>query len=383
MSDYLELIGQDLVDAARRRAVDRERRARPPLRSLLLAAALALIVAGSAMAGTLYVLRGSPIPAPDERDAGAAQTVEPGTSSVLPMRAADPAGGPAWALRVARSRTGSVCSTVGQVVAGEFGLVGLDGRFRRLADGVVDSCGLERRGASSLIGARVLDASRPADVRTVVSGVAGADLRSVTVDAAGRRSSPAIGPGGTFVVALRGFPENLGVDVRLAFAGGRTERHPLGVSRFVTPDPAGDRAWKTAAFTVDGYAGACVAVRSARNGADYSGSPPACGRLGRPNREHGYFFAVRHLSHATRRFWRAPPRTAVWGELGGDVARIEVVSPGSPLQAPQRSPSGAFLVMLPGDVAPRAIRVRVVMRDGSVRVHRGDTNLIQPPEGMR
>jgi hypothetical protein len=298
------------------------------------------------------------------------------------MRADDPAGGPKWALRVGRSRTGAICSTVGREVGGEFGLIGLDNRFRPLAEGAVDSCGIERRGASSLIGARVMDARRVADVRTLVSGVAGEGLRAVSVDAGGRRHKVDVGPGGTFVLALPGYPENLALDVMLRFADRRQERHPLGVSPYVTPDPSGERAWETRSFVIDGALGTgCVVFGSARQRGIRSQSGPACGRLGDPRRPRGYYFAVRRLTHANTRYWRAPARTAVWGSVGQDVRRVEVILPGQATRIPALAPSRAFAVVLPGDIAPSRIRVRLVMRDSSVRQHKGNANLVPPPIG--
>ena len=103
MSDFLTYLEQDLVDAARRLSPDappaRAKRRRPPFGSFLLAGAVALVVGGSAAAGTLIVLRGSVIPAPSETDAGPSQTVAPRSSTVLPLRARDPGGGAPYALR--------------------------------------------------------------------------------------------------------------------------------------------------------------------------------------------------------------------------------------------------------------------------------------------
>jgi len=227
MSDFLTLLERDLVEAAARRTQAQPVR-RPARRVLPLAAALAIVVAASGAAATLTVLRGSPLPAPSEKVAGKQATPVPGTSRIEPMRARDPGGAPPWALRVARSKTGLVCSTVGQVVDGDFGIVGLDRRFRALPDAAVDSCGQLRHNATSLIGARVFDAPRRRDVRTVVNGFAGSELRSVSVEAGGSPRTLPVGPDGTFVLALRGYPEDIGIRVTLRFADGHVERHVLG-----------------------------------------------------------------------------------------------------------------------------------------------------------
>ncbi|MEA2445803.1 MAG: hypothetical protein QOJ12_3095, partial [Thermoleophilales bacterium] len=355
MSDYFAVLEQDLVDAARRRSAVRPLRRRPPRRSFLLAAALALLVAGSAMAGTLYILRGDPIPAPAERDAGASQTIEPGSSHVLPQRADDPAGGPPFALRLSRSRTGFVCSTVGQVGGGDFGLVGLDRRFRPFDEGVVDSCGQRRDNAATLIGARVLDARPPGNIRTVVSGVAGPQLRQAFIQVGGDQRRLTSGPDGTFITVVRGYPEDLGIRVVLRFADGHEEDFPLGRSDFVVRDPLEGPAWETMSFSFDSDSRRCVSFQPARQRLDAPVSPAACGRLaGKPNRERGYFFAVRRLRERpvaprrrgdeSRGRWRGDPRTAVWGLTGKDVARIVVAGPAGRREV-ARAPSGAFLAV--------------------------------------
>jgi hypothetical protein len=284
---------------------------------------------------------------------------------VEPLRATDPDGGAAWALRVSRSRTGLVCGTVGQARGAQFGLVGLDGRFRELADSAVDGCG-----RPPLIGARVFDARRPADVRTVVNGVAGEALRKVTVTAAGRRRALEIGPGGTFLLALRGYPEDIAIDVRLTFAGGRTSMHSFGRSPFVVKDPGGGPAWKLNSFTGSGDPRQCTSFTTARqSGRSLASSPGVCGLLGDPRRERGYYFAVRRIHPA-----HSPARTAVWGEVGDDVRRVEVIGPGG-RRVLRLAASRAFLGIFLPNVDPRSLRVRVTMRDGTVHTHRGDTHL--------
>ena len=48
---------------------------------------------------------------------------------VLPLRVADPDGGPPWGLRVARTSRGLLCVEVGRVVGGRIGVLGRDGAF--------------------------------------------------------------------------------------------------------------------------------------------------------------------------------------------------------------------------------------------------------------
>lgn len=48
---------------------------------------------------------------------------------LLPIRASDPGGGPAWGLRQTKTTRGDVCLTVGRVVDGRIGALGRDGAF--------------------------------------------------------------------------------------------------------------------------------------------------------------------------------------------------------------------------------------------------------------
>ncbi len=400
MTDFIEGLEQDLVAAARRQAAARRtaaevrrRRFGPGgggLRSFLLAGALMVGTAGASAAGTLTVLRGSPLPGPTQRDAGPAQTPATGTSQVSALRAADPGGGPAWTVRVSRSQTGLLCSTAGQVVDGQFGLVGLDGRFRAFAEGIVDGCGEERRDGASLIGARVFDAPAREDVRTVVNGVGGPQLRTARVVASGRGRAVPVADGGVFALALRGYPEDLVLRVQLAFAGGRREEHPLGASPFVVPDGAGGPAWRSESVGLSGDPRSCVSFRPARQtGRDAAVSPSVCGRWPDPRRPTGWFLAIRRVedtgcprrpAFGAGRWCRAAPRTAAWGAVGKDVRRVELLgAPGGTRQL-TIAPNRAVVAVLPASVDPARLSLRLTLRDGATRTVRGESRTLDPPE---
>lgn len=389
------------------RAADRDARAlrsprRLPRRSLAVALAGALAIAGTAAAGTLLLLRGSVIPAPDERVVGPAQSPVPGSSKVAPFRAVDPGGAPPWTLRVARSKTGLSCTTVGQVVGGKFGLVGLDGRFRTLAEGVVDGCGQVAAG-SALIGARVFDAKRRSDVRTVVAGDAGPALRDVTVTAGGRRYEADRAADGTFAVALAGYPEDLALTVTMRFADGRTERHAFGHGPFVVPDPAGGRAWKLEAGQLGqplgtpapAYQVVCVQFRPARNVLNPAISPGACGRItgakAGSRTENGLFFAIQRIQadHGRTRYefgrqlWhRHQPRTAAWGFAGTDIRSVSILGPDGE-RAMTLTPGRLFLAIYPPSVDPATLRVHVVRTDGNEQTFDRSHGLVPPPGSNR
>jgi hypothetical protein len=382
--------GQQVRGGARRPPWPAWRGARP----IVLAVLLALLIATAAAATTLLVLRGSPIPAPDPRDVAPEQTPAPGTARLVDLRAEDPGGGPAWGIRLSRSRTGLVCSTVGQIVDAEFGLIGLDGRFRSIPERIVDSCGEPRRNAASLVGARVFDARRRADVRTVVSGVAGDELRRVTVEEGGGPSRElAIGDDGTFLGVLRGLPEDLQIVVTLSFADGHTESHPFGRARGVVPDPGGGRAWKVQAVEITGDARICVHFEPARALGIPTISPAACGVQRGEMRPLGYFFAIRRITPGTGGVpvdltgegnWRNhPPRTAVWGRAGDDVVRLTVVGPGGERRDAPLDYGGSFAVIFGGDVDPRELTVEVELEGGRVATHRGSANLVDRPVPVR
>jgi hypothetical protein len=402
MTDFIAGLEQDLVEAARRRATAaatapargprraraRSRAPRPPLRSLLLAALLLAALAGTAAGGTLLALRGAVIPAPQA--VPPEQTPAPGTSRVSALRAPDPQRGLLpWTVRVARSETGLLCSTVGQVdpADGTFGLVGLDGRFRPIAEGVSDSCGTVRAGGVSLIGARVFDAVKRADVRTVVSGVGDPDaIARVEVSATpgGTRRVPVLD--GTFAIALRGYPEDAGTRATIFYKNGRREVHDLGASPFVTPDPLGGPAWGIQAYVLGGDARACVAFGYVRAGAGTPRSPSACGDLGRGRVRHGFYVAARRLRPGDRdpagaprspypfRWGRAPARTAVWGGVGSDVAAVSVA--GRPVAI---APSRSFLAILAPRVDPATVPIRITYKNGRTETVRGSAHLTAPP----
>ena len=392
MTDFVDGLERDLVEAARRRAAAPAPlpfRVRAPRRSLLLAAALLVLMAGSAAGATLLALRGAVIPAP--------QAVPPeqrpaaGTARVSAIRVRDPQPGlPPWTVRVARGETGLLCSTVGQVDgSGTFGLVGLDGRFRAISDGVSDSCGAVRPGEVSLIGARIFDAKTRTDVRTVISGVGASGAIAhveVTTAAGGTLRVPVTD--GMFVAVLRGYPEDLGIRATITYKNGRHEIHDFGRGGLVTTDPLGGPAWKMMAYGTGGDARSCVSFGWARAARDAPGSPAACGDLNHGSVQHrsGWYVAVRHLARGTagdapfgKGWGDHPPRTAVWGGVGDDVRALSVqVAGGAPRPIPI-GPNRAFLAVLDPKADPATVTTRFTMKDGHVETARGSAHLVTRP----
>ena len=383
MSEFFDQLERDLVDAARRRRAPQ----RPRRPALLLAAALTLLVGGSAGAATYYVMRASPIAPFAPEDTTLEQTVAAGTSRVLELRAADPQRGLLpWTLRLARSRTGLLCGTVGQADGDAFGLVGLDGAFREIPEANADACGEDVQGDATLLGLRTFDARRPAGVRTVLNGVAG-DLAEVRVATRGSRPRrvPHSAEGG-FLVALRGYPEDLQPRVTLRLRDGRTRTHAFAVDPFVIPDPLGERAWRLESFVVSrpppfpARLPACVTFATARavKGEPAARAPAVCGlepaRRGVPDRT--LYFTTRRLSGAGA--WNGhPARTAVYGNAR--VARSLLISAPGVRRTVRPTVNGSFLVVLPPEVDPARVRVEVRYRDGRRRAFGPTTGTVREP----
>jgi hypothetical protein len=360
---------------------------------MVIAAVLGTGAASATAAGTFAVLRGAVIAAPAARDVPREQTPVVSTGHVSPLRVADPEDdAPAWTLRVARGTTGYLCSTVGQVHGRAFGLVGLDGRFRRLDPAIADACGQEQRGRVSLVGARVFAGRDDGAVRTVVNGVAGRELRRVEVHTTSGTSRAAMAEDGTFLAVLRGRPEDMGLRVVLTFADGHRQTERFGEDRSLVLDPDGGSAWRAQGTTMSGDDRTCVTFTWARRQARAPVSPAACGRLqsrgGSPASRSGIFFAVRRLNDRSvgRRpasvfggAWNGrPARTAVWGAAGDDVRAVTVLgAPGGPRRL--RTGDGVILGVLPGTVSAAALRVRITWVDGHSTVVRGDEQLVDPP----
>lgn len=373
----LDAFGGALVAATRRR--DRRRwRARRAVLGLL----VALPIATTTGAATAVVLREAVIRPP--ADAPAEQTPLAGTARVSDVRAADPDGGLPWTVRVARGRTGFTCTTVGQVRDGVFGLTGLDGVFRRLPGELSDACGQ----GGTLTGARVLAADRVADVRTVVYGAAGDALRAATLTTATGESRLPLGADGTFVAALRGYPEDSAVSVTLRFHGDRTERHAFGATADgdTALDPEGGQAWQIETYVM-GTRWRCARIRTARSGApERPASPTACLGLRVSKRDWVADAATfRPGQNGPEGFdrWQwldHPARTIVWGaaRTGRTLDAVTLLGAGAPRPL-TLTPKGTFAIVLPATVDPASLTLEVRRADGSTERERPGQGLTPDP----
>ena len=311
---------------------------RLPARALGLAAVLVLSAAAASAAATLLALRGAVIPAP--RATPPEQSPAAGSGRLAGFSVADTRRGePRWTMRLATSRTGLLCSTVGQLVGGEFGIVGLDRRFRRLSPDAADACSIVANGR------RV--ARRGADLRRRASGRRAHDRlgRRRRAPARGDASSPPdaarpsrVHAGGTFLAvlagsaggprdpgpaALRRRPRRAPPVRRRRARAARSRRRP-GVAR-QSGVVSGDRA---SASRCDPLASAATArqprrLRTARR---------------QPSSPRGAFFAVRRMTPGSgggrrcRRSARAPGATRRRGCSCG----------GAPAWTSRRSPSAGL-----------------------------------------
>ena len=274
------------------------------------------------------------------------------TARLMGLDAADPAGGRPWDVRVSRSRTGQLCTAVGQVVDGRLGIVGLDGRFRALPQLGYDTCGQ----AAACWSARACSTRRVARTCapwSVAWPVRASTASSWTVAASTRTLE--LGPEGTFITVFAGYPEDvapvdpLSGERKIALAAVEGPRAADPVQGAWTVD-AGERAPSaTARARRARRCSASAAATSSPGGMSY----PVCGDL----REDPFFFEVAALPRAeevrkprqTFPWGFATPRTVVWGATRADVERI-TRSAGKPVEL---SPSRASWRSSPKARAPR------------------------------
>jgi hypothetical protein len=209
----IDRLGADLEAAiardGRRRGLLRLPRFLPPV-------VLATLVLAAAAVGTTGIIREG-ISVPWSGSGKSAARPLP----LEPTRADDPAGGPAWGIRLATAGP-LLCETVGQVMGGRIGIV--RGRlFHALPAAFHDSCARVPAGGAIVhwsqypgpnVGAR--------GARTVVHGIAGRQVALVEVldGAVSRTLSPS--PRGAFVSAFAGLRSPRELEVQVSRRNGTT-----------------------------------------------------------------------------------------------------------------------------------------------------------------
>jgi hypothetical protein len=396
----LDELGIELDRAARRRLASRRRRVGAPRRLSLAAMIVVLLVLAAAAAAAVFISSGSPLPAPRAQDLESGGIPLPSTVHLAGLDVADPeAGAPRWDLRLSRSSSGETCTAVGQVLDGQFGIVGLDHVFRVLPLGGVDVCGFAAPGGPVLAGARVFSGSSPMEARTVVNGVAGAGTRSVTAyGPEGARELP-LGPDGSFLAVYRGYVEDIRPRVVIVTGRGTTRTVSFAQSSaFEAPDPQGGAPWQISGGP-DIEPGAypdenCVQANRVMDHSnpffgDTAEAPEICGRL-----------ATSPLFVMMRRFvpgdgegsgfpWgNNPARTLIYGAAAPRVSSLTLTGagPARTLQIDRRG--GGFLAVLDGHVDPQSLSLTAHLSGGAVVTYTRSANalawrtnqpIVQPP----
>ncbi|HLM84955.1 MAG TPA: hypothetical protein VK272_02065 [Solirubrobacteraceae bacterium] len=243
----LPQLERDLLRAADRRlSTGRPARTWRSRRSVALALVLAAVALVGAGGGELLLAPGKTVqPAfvlPANPAVGLGQP-RAASLALLPLRPADPAGGPPWGMRVIQTTRGLVCIQAGRVVDGRLGALGIgyafkgDGRFHPFApaDAIsVDACATVDRndrafqpGAPTVVTADGLPLAGEnlypyqrvhcdlpdqedwgvrcpqADLREVAVGLLGPDAASIRVNApAAKLVVTPYGPDGAYLIVL-------------------------------------------------------------------------------------------------------------------------------------------------------------------------------------
>lgn len=409
MSDQLRIL--DALEAEFARATEADERAhatrrrrswRPHGLSLaLLVGGLSAATVAAAAATNLFGLA-DPVPAPRPGDAPVEARPLAATAALAGLRSGDPDGLPAWDVRVSRSKTGEVCTAVGQVQNGSFGIVGLDRKFRVLPLGAADACGRPPVGAAVQVGARAAVGRGSMTPRTLVVGIAGPEVRAVALRRGHRETPLALGRNGAFLAVLRGLPEVTRPHLRVTDRAGTTRAVKLADSGDVeTPDPdrkampwaiqsgpasdlvhplaRGASRIETEAPDAEFVAGlTCVRARQQPSAANfaYDGyrlaepfTPTACRRV---SDRQPLVAALRRLAPSDdgsgRGFFYpvAPARTIAIGVASPDVVRLELRTPAGARTVPIDSKTRAFAAILDGRTDPAALELRARLRNGSI-----------------
>jgi len=359
-------------------------------RTVLLALALTLLLAGAAAAAIL-ITEGAPLPAPNAQDLQSSGVPLPATARLAGLDAPDPnPAEPPWDIRLSRTRAGETCTAVGQVLGSQFGIVGLDHVFRALPLGGVDACGVDAPRGPVLAGARVFVGASTGDARTVVNGVAGAGVRSVTVYGPEGPRALRLGPRGSFITVYPGYVEE--VRPRVVVVMGNGSSHTVAFaqsSMFEVPDPDGGSPWEISggadigpgAYPDENCAQA-VQELGRGNPSRFNSplTPEVCGRLGaRPLFALMRRFVPESGLHTGTPWGDNPARTLVYGGAARRVVSLTLSGAGAPRKLAIDPHGGVFLAVLDGHVDPRSLTLTARLRGGGSVSYRHSTNVLEPP----
>jgi hypothetical protein len=369
----LDELGVELVRAARVEEASARRFGPRLSRALALALGAVLLVAAGAVAASLVIGRGEPIPPAPREQVPEELRPRPGTARLNGLAVPDPDGGPPWDIRTSRGVNGAVCITVGQVLGRELGIVGLDRRFRALPAGAADTCSTPQQRGATLAGARAFRGGDRLTAITVVNGVAAADTRTVVAVGGGRTQQLKLGPERAFLAIFRGTPEEVRPRIVLTAADATTTTLRFAdIGEFLVPDPSGGTPWTVA--PAGGNADRqCVQVRRQRgpdsptpipDGAGLGSFlppsvPPLCGP-----RDQTFLDARRFVPERPvvgRSIWWGinDARTVVWGTAARPDSVVTLHAPGPTRGVAVDPRTRAFGVILDGRVDPRTVRLTV------------------------
>ncbi len=359
-------------------------------RTVLLALALTLLLAGVAAAAIL-ITEGKPLPAPNAQDLQSSGVPLPATVRLAGLDAPDPnPTEPPWDIRLSRTRAGETCTAVGQVLGGQFGIVGLDHVFRALPLGGVDACGVDAPNGPVLAGARVFVGTSSGEARTVVNGVAGAGARSVTVYGPEGPRALRLGPQGSFITVYPGYVEEVRPHVVVVMRDGSSHTVAFAQSSaFEVADPDGNSPWEISggadtgpgAYPDENCAQAVQELgRSNPSRFNSPMTPEVCGRLG----TQPLFVLMRRFvpesgQHAGTPWGNNQARTLVYGAAARRVLSLTLTGAGAPRQLAIDPHGGVFLAVLDGHVDPRSLTLTARLRDGGSVSYRRSTNLLESP----
>jgi hypothetical protein len=190
MLPALKSVGEQLHEAAQRKARAAERRRRRRRRVLVVAISLLLLAAAVAGAARLIAV-GDPVE--DRRDLPA--ELAPDGPGQMVVEAADPAGGLPWAARVYTSRDGRDCILAGRRRGASLGVI-RDGVFRPFAPETRGVCAdLER--VRVFLNAETFPEPT---LRTIVYGRARPGIVAVRVFGPGEPRRVRVGSAGSFLL---------------------------------------------------------------------------------------------------------------------------------------------------------------------------------------
>jgi hypothetical protein len=184
----------------------------------LVVATLLAVVAGVASASALTSGRANDTPSGPE-------LVQPdGNGASVPVTAADPDGGVAWAVRVYRSQAGRTCPEAGRTKDGNFGQVYSDGDFHVLDIEAAGACAdLTKAPMSLAVNHYPPNGKLPA--RAVIFGVVTPKVTGITLSSAAGSRAVAI-KGDAFIVVTRE-DALLGTSLNATLSDGSTKSYAL------------------------------------------------------------------------------------------------------------------------------------------------------------